>query len=78
MEIRYKRFIAVFMPICKGFIVSIYADTEQKPLLEEIRIAVGRELLTGDETDVIQFVKDYIDSEIKALRKLMDETEGYV
>lgn len=53
------------MQECDGFTVSIYADIEKKPLLEQIQIAVGYELMTGDEADIEQFLKDYIDCEIK-------------
>ena len=75
MEIRYKRFFAEVRPSGNQFEVRIYTDIAQKSLLEYFSITIGQELLTGDDSDIEQFVKDYIDSEIKALRKLADETE---
>ena len=75
MEIHYKRFVAEVRPNGNQFEVRIYTDNVQKSLLEYFSIAIGRELLNGDDSDIEQFVKDYIDSEIKALRKLADETE---
>ena len=75
MEIRYKRFIAEVRQSGNQFEVRIYTDNVQKSLLEYFSITIGRELLNGDDSDIEQFVKDYIDSEIKALRKLADETE---
>lgn len=90
MMIRYKRFCAEITPKkqqrktndgrmleCDGFAVIIYADTEKKLLLEQINIAVGYELLTGDDADIEQFVKDYIDSEEKEYCRILDESEGY-
>ena len=75
MEIRYKRFITEVRPNGNQFEIRIYTDNVQKSLLEYFSIEIGRELLTGDDLDIEQFVKDYIDSEFTALRKLADETE---
>lgn len=91
MMIRYKRFCAEVTPNrqqrksdngrmqeCDGFAVSIYADIEKRLLLEQIQITVGYELLTGDDSDIEQFVKDYIDSEQKEYYRMIEKTEGYV
>lgn len=78
MEVHYKRFVTETKPVDHQHEVRIYADTEQKPLLDEFTITVGKELLIGNDPEINQFVKDYINSEIKELRKLADEEEGYV
>ncbi len=58
---------------CAGFVIEIYEDEQSDIPLDRISAAVDFELLEPSVAEAEQFVKDYIDSEVKYFEKEMQD-----
>ncbi|MBO5164802.1 MAG: hypothetical protein J6B75_10250 [Ruminococcus sp.] len=58
---------------CKGFTIEVFSDESEKLEIDVFSAAVDFELLKYSLEEVIQFAKDYIDSEEKEYQRMIDE-----
>ena len=58
---------------CTGFEIEIYENEQSAIPLDRISAAVDFELLEPSVAEAEQFVKDYIDSEVKYFEKEMQD-----
>ena len=61
--------------VCEGFNVEIFTDESEDTEIDIFSAAVGHEILNTSADEIEQFVKDYIDSEEKEYKRLVDEYE---
>ncbi len=59
--------------MCDGFLIEIFDRSEPDMPVDVIEAAVDFELLENSLAEAEQFAKDYIGSEKKGLRRLMEE-----
>jgi len=62
---------------CSGFTVEVFSDESEKLEIDVFSAAVDFELLKNSLEEVIQFAKDYIDSEEKEYQRMIDEFNEY-
>ena len=58
---------------CEGFTIEVFSDESEKLEIDVFSAAVDFELLKNSLEEVIQFIKDYIDSEEKEYLRLIEE-----
>ena len=58
---------------CEGFTIEVFSDESEKLEIDVFSAAVDFELLTNSLDEVVQFAKDYIDSEEKEYCRTIDE-----
>lgn len=58
---------------CKGFTIEVFVDESEKVEIDVFSAAVDFELLKNSLEEVVQFIKDYIDSEEKEYLRLIEE-----
>ena len=61
---------------CEGFTIEVFADESEDVEIDVFSAAVDFELLKNSLEEVEQFAKDYIDSEEKEYRRMLDEFSG--
>ena len=61
--------------ICEGFGIEIFIDESEETEIDIFTAAVGYEILDMTTEEAEQFAKDYIDSEEKEYRRLVEEYE---
>ncbi len=59
--------------ICDGFLIEIFDRSEPEIPVDVIEAAVDFELLENSLAEAEQFAMDYIGSEKRGLRKMMEE-----
>lgn len=62
---------------CNGFTIEVFADESEKIEIDVFSAAVDFELLKDSFEEAKQFAKDYIDSEEKEYRRMIDEFNEY-
>ena len=62
---------------CSGFTVEVFSDESEELEIDVFSAAVDFELLKNSLEEVIQFAKDYIDSEEKEYSRMIDEFNEY-
>lgn len=58
---------------CDGFSIEIFADEAQHLKIDSFDAAAGFELLENTISEAEQLIKDYISTEMSALRRLANE-----
>jgi hypothetical protein len=58
---------------CSGFTIEIFEDESEKIEIDIFSVAVDFEILENSVDEAEQFAKDYIDSEEKEYRRMLDE-----
>ena len=61
--------------ICEGFNIEVFIDESEETEIDIFSAAVGHEILDSTAEEAEQFVKDYIDSEKKEYKRLVEEYE---
>lgn len=59
--------------VCDGFTIEVFSDESEKLEIDVFSAAVDFELLQNSLDEVVQFAKDYIDSEEKEYLRLIEE-----
>ena len=62
--------------MCDGFLIEIFDKSELEMPVDVIEAAVDFELLENSLEEAEQLAKDYIGSEKRGLRKLMEEYQS--
>lgn len=62
---------------CKGFTMEVFADGSEKLEIDVFSAAVDFEIFENSLSEAEQFAKDYIDSEEKEYRRMIDEFNEY-
>lgn len=62
---------------CNGFTVEVFADKSEKLEIDVFSAAVDFEILENSLSEAEQFAKDYIDSEEKEYRRMINEFNEY-
>jgi hypothetical protein len=58
---------------CSGFTIEIFKDESEKIEIDVFSVEVDFEILENSIDEAEQFAKDYIDSEEKEYRRMLDE-----
>ena len=58
---------------CEGFTIEVFSDESEKLEIDVFSAAVDFELIKNSLEEVVQFIKDYIDSEEKEYLRLIEE-----
>jgi hypothetical protein len=58
---------------CSGFTIEIFEDECEKIEIDVFSVAIDFEILENSVDEAEQFAKDYIDSEEKEYRRILDE-----
>ena len=61
--------------ICDGFNIEVFIDESEETEIDIFSAAVRHEILNTSADEIEQFVKDYIDSEEKEYKRLVEEYE---
>lgn len=62
---------------CNGFTVEVFADKSEKLEIDVFSAAVDFEIFENSLSEAEQFAKDYIDSEEKEYRRMINEFNAY-
>lgn len=57
---------------CKGFTIEVFADESEKLEIDIFSAAVDFEIFENSISEAEQFAKDYIDSEEKEYKRILD------
>ena len=62
---------------CNGFTIEVFADEAEKLEIDVFSAAVDFEIFENSLSEAEQFAKDYIDSEEKEYRRMINEFNEY-